>query len=434
MDKNDIIDTIKNVLDDDQWTGDRNERALAAKAAKNGAWARMQTLVKSAEREKRDLHASELREYNLLDAQLDQLGEIAAGYVDRAGVVAPSNGGRGDSYVANRPLTSSQTFLGATRAQGAIPEGEDDNLSVGKVIKAMVTGDWRGADRESAAIKNAMSGAGAGGILLPTTTSAQIIDLARAKTRVLEAGAQIVPMDARTVVVPRLTGDPTPAWRAENAAVAEVDAAMDGVTLSAKTLACIVRISRELVEDTDVEDVVRNSVAAAIAVKWDYAALYGAGTNEPTGVKNTSAVTKTPLATNGATPTWDNLVAAVGRLRDQNEEPTAQITNDRTLRSLAAIKDTTLQYVVPPTYLNGIPRLATNQVPINLTVGTSNDTADLFTADWTKLILGVRTGPLTIQLNERYADSGQIGLLCWFRGDIGIARAKAFDVATGVRP
>ncbi len=28
---------------------------------------------------------------------------------------------------------------------------------------------------------------------------------------------------------------------------------------------------------------------------------------------------------------------------------------------------------------------------------------------------------------------GQYGFMCWWRGDIALARAKAFDVITGVR-
>ncbi len=180
---------------------------------------------------------------------------------------------------------------------------------------------------------------------------------------------------------------------------------------------------------------VREALASALAVKWDYAALYGAGTNEPTGIKVNSNVTKTALGANGATPTWDNLIDAVGRLRDNNEEPTAQIMADRTLRSLSKIKEaTTNAYLAPPAYLDGIPRLTTNQIPVNLTVGTSVDCSDLFTGDFRQVYMGIRTAPLTIQLNERYADSGQIGLLVWFRGDVQVARAKAFDVVTGVRP
>jgi HK97 family phage major capsid protein len=413
------------------------EAPRALRAAYDQQFKQMQALNDRAHAEGRDLNADESRLFDRGNGVLNKIGDLitlneqAKMSMDQAS--AGSGGGSRD-YVPNRPLAKGQTFLGAVRAQDPYDETPED-LSIGKIVKAMITGDWRGADREAASVKNAMSGAGAGGVLLPTVTSASIIDLARNKTRVLEAGAQIVPMNDRTVVVPRWTGDPAMAWRAENAAIAEVDGSMDAVTLTAKSLAAIVRISRELVEDTDVEAVVREAIASALAVKWDYAGLYGAGTNEPTGIKVNAGVTKTSLGANGATPTWDNLIDGVGRLRDNNEEPTAQIMADRTLRTLSKIKEgTTNAYMAPPSYLSDVPRLTTNQVPVNLTVGTSSDTSDLFTGDFRQLYMGVRTSPLVIQLSERYADSGQIGLLVWFRGDIQVARSKAFDVVTGVRP
>ena len=75
----------------------------------------------------------------------------------------------------------------------------------------------------------------------------------------------------------------------------------------------------------------------------------------------------------GATPTWDNLIDGVGRLRQQRE-PTAQIMADRTLRTLSKIKEGTTNaymFALLPQRRAPVDR---NQVPVNLTVGTSSDT------------------------------------------------------------
>jgi hypothetical protein len=37
-------------------------------------------------------------------------------------------------------------------------------------------------------------------------------------------------------------------------------------------------------------------------------------------------------------------------------------------------------------------------------------------------------------LNERHADSGQIGMVCWWRGDVAVLRPAAFIVTVGVTP
>jgi len=87
-----------------------------------------------------------------------------------------------------------------------------------------------------------------------------------------------------------------------------------------------------------------------------------------------------------------------------------------------------------PSYLDGLPMFVTNQVPGNFTVGTSTDTSDVFVADWSQLYVGVRTELQIGVLTGRYADNGQIGFVSWWRGDVVVARAKAFHVTTGVRP
>jgi HK97 family phage major capsid protein len=81
----------------------------------------------------------------------------------------------------------------------------------------MVTDEWRNAAREREATfnaQNAMSGGTlrAGGYVVPTLLSSEIIELARNKTQVLAAGARVFPMANRKVDVAKWAGNPTPAW------------------------------------------------------------------------------------------------------------------------------------------------------------------------------------------------------------------------------
>jgi hypothetical protein len=81
-----------------------------------------------------------------------------------------------------------------------------------------------------------------------------------------------------------------------------------------------------------------------------------------------------------------------------------------------------------------VPGRMTNQIPTNLTTGTSTDTSEIYVGEWPMLYLGLRTGPLLIRLAERYADNGQFGLIIGFRGDVQLAQPAAFNVVAGVRP
>jgi len=132
------------------------------------------------------------------------------------------------------PLTRTQTFTGAVRAAGLVRDGEEQ-LSLGRYLRGVVVGDWRGADPERRAMSEGVLASG--GYLVPTILSAEIIDRARNQTRVLQAGARLIPMPNRTLDVAKWVTDPTPAWHSENAAITPSDGTIGKVTLTAQALA-----------------------------------------------------------------------------------------------------------------------------------------------------------------------------------------------------
>jgi len=404
------------------------ERLDAMKAIRSKVDAQGRTALLASEQRAWDEHDAEVRDLGLL------LDEVSLHRVDRSRLVdatrSPMPPG---SRAGDRVLTREQSFEGHVRARGLVEEHED-GLSLRKYVRGLALGDWSGADAERRVM--AEGTLTAGGHLLPSPLSAQIIDLARAETRVFQAGARTVPMTSSTLKLARLTGDPSAAWHSENAAISASDAAFDAVTLTARTLAGLVVMSRELVEDTDADDVVTRAFADVFAQKLDLAALYGTGTApEPRGVKNTTGVTVQSQGANGAALTsYDPLIDAAGSLQDNNFEAQAMIYAPRTARTLAKLKDSTGQPLQVPPALDGIRRLVTNQVPVNLTQGTATDASDAFVGDFRELLIGIRHRFEVSVLRERYAENGQIGLLTWMRADVLVTRPKAFTVVTGIVP
>jgi HK97 family phage major capsid protein len=201
----------------------------------------------------------------------------------------------------------------------------------------------------------------------------------------------------------------------------------------------VVTLSVELFEDADPssEDVIARSFAAQMALELDRVALRGSGTPpEPRGVVNQTGVTLTTHGANGALITnYDFHLDAVGAVRAANFEPNAQIQAPRTATSLSKLKEaTTNAYMAPPAGLAAIPRLNTKQVPINLTVGTSTDCSEIYTADWSNLMVGIKTDFQLLFLRERYiADTLSYAFLSYLRADIQLAQPTAFVVDTGVR-
>jgi HK97 family phage major capsid protein len=352
----------------------------------------------------------------------DQIAELRATAARRTGPPAP----RGPV------LTREQNVEDWARTRGMIPD--DQPLSFDRYLRGLATGNWDGAEHERALSEGTLT---AGGHLVPTPLSSRVIDLARNQTRVFQAGAITVPMTAQTLKLARLTGESSPAWKAENAAITAADMTFDSVTFTARTLVRLVTLSVELFEDADPssEDVIARSFAAQLALELDRVALRGSGTApEPRGVLNTSGITTTTHGVNGANITnYDWLIDAAGAVLANNFEPNAHIVAPRTVTSLAKLKEaTTNAYLAPPASL--LPRLPTKQIPINLTVGTSTDASEIYTGQWDQLMIGIRTSFSLQFLRERFlADNLQYAFLAYLRADVQLAQPAAFVVDTGVR-
>lgn len=307
----------------------------------------------------------------------------------------------------------------------------EDQPSFDKYLRGIVSGNWQGADQERALAEGTGS---AGGYLVPAPLAGFVIDIARNQTRVIQAGATTVPMQAQTLRVARLTNEGAPGWRNENAQIPEEDMTFDSVTFTAKSLDRLVILSRELFEDSapNIDGVIANSFGKQIAVALDYAALRGSGVSPvPQGVLNTPNVTITTNGANGtAIANYDFLLDAVNVVRSYNHEPNAHIVSPRTVTELRTLKDQMGRYLQPPA--DSLPLLATNQIPVNLTVGTSTNTTEVYTGQWDQLAIGIRTEFILEFLRERYADYGQYAFIGHLRADVQLFQPTAFCVDTGI--
>lgn len=186
-------------------------------------------------------------------------------------------------------------------------------------------------------------------------------------------------------------------------------------------------------------DAITGELTQAIALELDRAALRGSGVAPvPLGLRNQPGVELRPVGgANGSAPTgYGDLVRAIAALRGRNVSPNAVLHSPRTAETYALMADTTGQPLQPPAYLQGLSYLETSQVPNDLTTGTSTDTSEVYVGRWSDLLIGVRPsiGVRVRQLNERYADNMQVGLLAWLRADVQLAHPESFSILTGVRP
>jgi HK97 family phage major capsid protein len=403
--------------------------------------ATMQAMLDKADAEKRDLSADESAKFDELrgkadanTAQLDRLAQARGfknfdAYVD-AGVAAHGQM-RGAAATRNADFTlgREQRMADVVTLDGGLEFLRNERpLSIAKTLRGIVTGEWRDADLERRAMS--IGTATAGGHLVPSPLSAEVIDLSRAQTRVIQAGARTVPMTASTLKIARATSDPAPAWREENAAVAVVDGALDAITLQARSVGALVKTSLELIEDApNADEVISGMLASAIAIELDRVALRGSGTSpEPRGIQNTSGIQT--ITSVGDLDDYVPFSRAVQKIRQANTEPTAIILSPRAAGDLDRAVDTTGQPLQLPASLRDLPMLPTSQIPDNLGSGTDESLA--FVANFASLLLGIRQNLVLEVSREPGFANAQVWIRALVRADVALARANHFCLLSGI--
>jgi HK97 family phage major capsid protein len=310
----------------------------------------------------------------------------------------------------------------------------DSGLSVGDIVRARITGPRN--DEEKRALSEGTDSAG--GFTVPTPLASRFIDLMRSKSVAIRAGAMTVPMDSETLAMARLASDPTVAWRAENAAIAEGDPTFDRVTFTAKTLAGQIKISRELAADSvNVGAMIENALAQASALKLDQAAIWGAGTdNSPTGVYSTSGINSVSMGANGAALTdYDKVLDAIYELQlDNAEDPTAMIMHPRTNLVMAKFKDGDSNPLSPPEMVARVPRLLTTSASIAETQGSASNASSIVVGDFRHLMIGMRHQLEIRVYDQPLASTGQLLVVAWLRADVQLVQPKSFCKLVGIIP
>lgn len=317
-------------------------------------------------------------------------------------------------------------------AKGASREFK--GVSLGDAVRALACGPRN--DLEKRALSEGTSSAG--GYTVPTPLASWFIDKLRTQSVAIKAGARTVAMDSQTLKIARLETDPTIGWRAENASLAEGDPTFGAVTLTAKSLAGIVKFSRELLADTsNAGEMIEQALARTMALEMDRAALYGSGaSNQPEGIKNVTGIGSVSMGTNGAAlADYDEMLDALYQLAVSNVPAcTAAVMAPRTATAIAKLKDGNNNPLTVPQPLLQFPSLQTTAIPIDETQGTATDASTILFGDFTELFIGMRESINIEVLRERYADTGQVALAVHARMDVQLAHPASFCELVGIIP
>jgi len=232
------------------------------------------------------------------------------------------------------------------------------------------------------------------------TEQGEFIELLRAKLTLLGLGAQFLTGLRGNVSFPRQLTANTANWLQENAASGVTAAAFttDLVTLTPKQLVAQTSVTRNLLAQSTpgVDALINNDLAAIHAIAIEAAAINGSGSGsyQPLGILGTSSIGDVPGGTNGAQPTYGNIVDLESAVATANADmgTLAYLTSPgirgrlkQTQQFSSTNGDSVWDYLMA-----AYPKSAvTNNVPQTLVKGASGAVchAILF-GNWADLVLG----------------------------------------------
>lgn len=283
----------------------------------------------------------------------------------------------------------------------------------------------------------------AGGHLVSTDLLASsFIDLLRNRMSVMRAGAQMLTGLQGNIALPRMTGAATAYWVTEGNAPTESQQAFDQVTMSPKTVGAFTDLSRKLLlqSSVDVEGLVRRDLATVLGLEIDRVALNGSGSApQPRGVLQTSGIGAVVGGTNGLAPTWAHIVELWSDVAAANADfgTTGFVTNSKMIGKLMTTEKATgtAQFVCTGfpdasgvTSIAGARAVVSNQVPSNLTKGTSSGVCSAIAfGNWADLIVGM-WGVLDLMVDPySNSTSGTVRVVALQDVDVAVRHAESFS-------
>lgn len=263
-----------------------------------------------------------------------------------------------------------------------------------------------------------------GGFLFPNEFYTELIKEIP-NINVMRQYVRVIPMRRNVMDITNLVSGPKVTWTDENVAKSTTTARFSRLTLTAFKVAAILYSSDELIEDSDIFDVVQmiiNQFAEAIADEEERVIWVGNGTTQPQGIDSAGTI-GTVAAVN---QDFDDLITLHYQLPRKYRRNAAFFANDATIANIRKLKDSNNNYIWvnhsptanvtgSPGSILGKPVISSDWVPDNtiffgdmkiayflgdrkrMAVKISQDTTEAFTKDETAIRVVSRLGGQVVQ-------------------------------------
>lgn len=247
------------------------------------------------------------------------------------------------------------------------------------------------------------------------------VDVLRNASSVMQAGATMLTGLQGNIKIPKKSAASSGGWFTEGSAASESEMTITSITMSPKTVGAYTDVTRQLMMQgsPDVEALVRNDLASALALAIDLGALSGSGSSgQPTGIRNTSGInTKDFAATN---PTFAEIVGMETEVAADNAllGNLAYIMNASAYGALkTTAKDSgSGMFVAENGSVNGYKAIVSNQVAAG----------DVYFGNFADLLIGM-WGGLDILVDPYTASTtGTVRVVAMQSADVAVRHAASF--------
>lgn len=317
----------------------------------------------------------------------------------------------------------------------AKPEAPKTDMKTGRATDAYKKAFWDHARRrDNIEVRNALSiGSDTeGGYLVPDEYENTLIT-ALNEENIIRKFAHIFTTSSGAHKIPVVSQRGTASWIDEAGTITESDDAFGQQLIGAHKVGTLIKVSEELLSDSafNLESYFTSEFARRIGNAEEEAFLTGNGTGKPTGIFNAAGGAEIGVTAAGATAiTADELIDLFYSLKSPYRKNAIWILNDSTVKLIRKLKDSNGQYLWQPALRDGEfdtilgKRIFTSPFVPEAEAGAKTIAFGDFSYYW----IGDRQGVSFKRLNERYAETGQVGFLATKRVDGKLILPEAIKV------
>ena len=271
-----------------------------------------------------------------------------------------------------------------------------------------------------------------GGYLVPDTFEHSLVQ-ALEQENIVREHAHVFTTSSGNHKIPVVTSKGTASWIDEEGAIPESDDAFGQQLIGAHKVGTLIKVSEELLNDSafDLESYFTSEFARRIGNKEEDAFFNGDGQGKPLGILAASGGAQVGVTAASATAvTADEIIDLFYSLDSPYRKNAIWVLNDSSIAAIRKLKDNSGQYLWQPALHEGTfdtllgKRIFTSPFVPEMKSGNKSVIFGDFSFYW----IGDRQGITFKRLNERYADTGQIGFIATKRLDGKLILPEAIKV------